>query len=321
LSVDFSVVIPIYCEEENLEELHRRLAGALEKIGGTSEIIFVNDASQDRSLELMRKLRRGDPRVRIISFSRNFGHQTALTAGMRHARGRAVALMDGDLQDPPEALPEMLSRMRETKAEVVYAVRRKRKENWFIRALYYLFYRALQSMSYIDIPTDAGDFCIMSRRAVDQLNAMPERSRFVRGLRSWVGFRQVGFEYEREARNAGAPKYTFKGLARLALDAFFSFSFVPLRLSTLLGLGISTLGLIYAAWIVAQRVTGQFQAIAGWSTVVVSVLVLGGAQLIMLGIMGEYLGRIYEELKGRPPYVIDETIGFDEDRANPEPDA
>lgn len=312
MSLDFSVVVPIFCEEENLEELYRRLKASLDPLGRDYEIVFVNDSSRDSSMKMMREMSRGDSRVKIVSFARNFGHQIAITAGMQFARAESIIVMDGDLQDPPEVLPDLIRAKDEGKWDIVYAIRRTRQEHALIRSLYFLFYRMLKQASYIDIPNDAGDFCIMSRRVVDQLNKMPERNRFVRGLRSWVGFRQTGMEYDRAARNAGKPKYTFRGLLKLAFDGIFSFSYLPLRISTVLGLIISSLGLLYAAYIFVKSLVGGFSDLQGWPTVVVSVLVLGGVQLVMLGIMGEYLGRIYEELKGRPQYVVDELIGFDE---------
>lgn len=314
MSLDLSVVIPIFSEEENIEALHQRLSSVLGSTDKDYEIIFVNDCSRDGSLELMRQLSQGDPRVKVVSLSRNFGHQIAISAGMQFARGRSVVVMDGDLQDPPEVLPDLIERQEQGNWDIVYAVRKKRKEPLLIRALYYTYYRMLKWTSYIEIPLDAGDFCIMSRRVVDAINAMPERNRFVRGLRSWVGFRHVGIEYERAARGGGAPKYTFRALLKLALDGIVSFSFLPLRISTWVGLIFSSAGLLYALIIVFRRLRGDFETLGGWPTVVVSVLVLGGIQLIMLGIIGEYLGRIFEEIKGRPMYIVDELIGIEEDR-------
>lgn len=310
--MDLSIVIPIYCEEENLPELYGRLVKSLDPLGRSFEVIFVNDHSRDRSLEIMREMNARDPRIRVISFSRNFGHQIAITAGMQFATGDSVILMDGDLQDPPEVLSDLIKKKEAENWDIVYAVRRKRKESLLIRAMYSGFYRLLRGMSYVDIPLDSGDFCIMSRRVVDQLNKIPERNRFVRGLRSWVGFRQTGMEYERAARNAGEPKYNFRSLFSLALDGMISFSFIPLRVSTLLGMALSTVGMLYALYIAALRMMGKFEGIQGWSTLVVAVLILGGVQLIMLGIIGEYLGRIYEEIKGRPQYIVESAIGFDE---------
>lgn len=288
----------------------------MDQTGREYEIVFVNDCSKDGSLVMMREMSQSDPRVRVVSFARNFGHQIAITAGMQFARGNSVIIMDGDLQDPPEILPDLIRAKETDNWDIVYAIRRTRQEHAIIRSLYYLFYRMLRRASYIEIPNDAGDFCIMSRRVVDQLNRMPERARFVRGLRSWVGFRQTGFEYDRHARNAGKAKYTFRGLIKLAFDGIFSFSYLPLRISMYLGFIISSLGMLYAIFIFFRSLAGNFRDLEGWPTVVVSVLVLGGVQLVMLGIIGEYLGRVYEELKGRPQYVVDELVGFDETPAS-----
>jgi glycosyltransferase involved in cell wall biosynthesis len=305
---DLSIVIPIFCERENLHELRRRLIGAMEALGRSYEIVFVNDHSRDDSLEILRGFASADPHIRIVSFS-------AITAGMQFARGRAVLLMDGDLQDPPEVIPDLLRKQEEGNWDIVYAIRKRRKEPAVIRLLYYIFYRLMKRTSYVDVPVDAGDFCIMSRRVVDQLNSIPERNRFVRGLRSWIGFRQTGLEFERAARFAGEPKYTFRSLFKLAFDGIFSFSFIPLRISTILGLSLSAMGMLYAAYVFVLRLMGSFQKLQGWSTLVVINLVIGGAVLVMLGIMGEYLGRIYEEIKGRPQYIVEEIIGFDSEAA------
>lgn len=310
MTPSLSIVIPIYSERENLPELRRRLDSALDGVGDDFEIVFVDDRSKDDSFDILRRMAAEDPRVKVVRLARNFGHQLAITAGLHYASGRSVVIMDGDLQDPPEVIPDLLAKKSEGAWDVVYAVRRKRQGRLLIRALYHVYYRMLKRTSYIDIPIDAGDFCVMDRRVVDWLNRMPERNRFVRGLRSWIGLRQVGLEYDRAARGAGSPKYTIRALFKLALDGVFSFSYIPLRLSTFLGLTLSLAGLIYAFYIVLGRIQGRFATLGGWPTVVVSVLVLGGVQLVMLGIMGEYLGRIYEEIKGRPQYVVDETVGF-----------
>ncbi len=311
MSVELSIVVPIYCEEQNLDELYARLTNSMKDTGREFELIFVNDHSKDGSLRIMRELNARDPRVKIVSFSRNFGHQTAITAGMQFARGESVVLMDGDLQDPPEVIPDLIREKEKGNWDLVYAIRKSRVERPLVRPFAFLFYRLLKKISYIDIPMDSGDFCVMSRRVVDELNKIPERNRYLRGLRSWVGFRQTGLEYERAARKAGEPKYTFRSSFKLALDAFFSFSFLPLRISTILGLALSGAGLAYALYVFINRLRGAYQATGGWSTIVVSVLVMGGVQLVMLGIIGEYLGRIYEEIKRRPQYIVEELIGFD----------
>jgi len=314
-SIELSVVIPIYNEEENIPTLYKRLRRVLKASVSSYEIIFVNDCGKDRSLEMLRALAKKDARVKVVSFARNFGHQMAITAGMDHARGDLVILMDGDLQDPPEVLPQLLAKQAEG-WDVVYAVRKKRKENALKRTAYFTFYRLLKQLSNIDIPLDTGDFCIMNRRVLDEMKRLPERRRFVRGLRSWVGYKQTGFEYERAARHAGEPKYDFRGLVSLALDGLLSFSHKPLRLSSYFGVFMAIFGMLYALYVVINRVLGYYAEIPGWATVVVAVLVMGGVQMMMIGILGEYLGRMYDEIKARPPYVVGELIGFDDSESN-----
>ena len=305
------MVIPVYDEAENLPELYERLTVALTSLGPDYEILFVNDASRDRSLELIEQYAGRDPHVKGLSFSRNFGHQTALSAGMQHAAGRYVILMDGDLQDPPEVLPAMVAKAETESWDVVYAVRRNRKESLVLRLLYKTFYRVLRRFSYIDIPLDTGDFCLMHRRVVDAVNRLPERNRFLRGLRAWVGFRQTGMIYDRQARRAGKAKYTLSSLVRLALDGLISFSYLPLRLATWVGFTFALVGMFYAALIIFRRlVMGSFVGLGGFATITVAILVLGGLQMMLIGVAGEYIGRIFEETKGRPQYIVERKIGF-----------
>lgn len=305
---ELSIVIPVYDEEAGLRELDERLRASLAPLELDYEILFVNDGSRDGSLSVLRDLRAKDDRLKIIDFSRNFGHQIAISAGLDHARGAAVIVMDGDLQDPPEILPDLVARWREG-YEVVYAVREKRKEGVLKRAAYAVFYRLLQRISDTEIPLDSGDFSLMDRRVVDMLVQLPERNRFVRGLRAWVGFRQTSFAYERDARFAGDPKYDFGRLLRLALDGVFAFSHAPLRLATLVGLGITGVGGALAVWIFVKRVI-QYEVVPGFATVAILVLFFGGVQLVTIGILGEYIARIYTEVKGRPRYVIRELDGL-----------
>jgi len=310
--VEYSVVVPVYNEQQTLPELLSRL-GAVMRPLGDYELIFVDDGSTDGTLEILRRSVSSDPRVRVLSFSRNFGHQTAITAGLHRAGGRAVVVMDGDLQDPPEVIPEMARKWKEG-FEVVYAVRRTRKGNPLKRAAYAVFYRLLARLSDIKIPLDAGDFGLMDRRVVDQINAMPERTRFVRGLRSWVGFRQAPVVYDRQERFAGRPKYTLRKLVKLGLDGMFSFSAVPLRAATALGFVVSILALLYILKILYWYFFYPPEEVArlkGWATTVTAILFLGGVQLIAIGVLGEYMGRIYEEVKQRPHYIFKEEIGFD----------
>jgi dolichol-phosphate mannosyltransferase len=276
-------------------------------MGDGFEIVFVNDGSRDRSAEMLRLHHQRDSRLKSITLSRNFGHQVAVTCGLDHAQGDAVIVMDGDLQDPPEVLPGMIARWREG-FDVVYAVRRRRKEMWAKVLAYKFFYWLLHRVSYLDIPLDSGDFSLMDRRVVELLATMPERNRFVRGLRTWVGLRQTGFEYERDARFAGESKYSFTKLMRLAFDGLVSYSFVPLRMVSNVGMLVSLSALAYMLYLLVARAFGD-TTIQGWTSTVVIVLFLGGIQLLSLGIIGEYIGRIFDEVKQRPQYVVSETLG------------
>jgi dolichol-phosphate mannosyltransferase len=303
--VDVSVVLPVYNEADNLVALVDRIASAAASIG-TYEIVIVDDGSTDGSRELVGDFaRRGLP-VRGVLLSRNFGHQSALLAGMRHADGRAVVLMDADGQDPPELLATLVDRWRGG-ADVVYAVRRARKETAWKRAGYRVFYATLARLAEVSIPMDAGDFCLMDRRVVDVLASLPESSQFLRGLRSWVGFRQDAIEYDRPAREAGVAKYTLGKLVRLALDGIVSFSSLPLRLASILGFTSSVLGLLYLLYAVSWRLfVGHVPA--GWTSLIAIVLLASGAQLIVTGVLGEYLARVYAETKRRPQYVVERVV-------------
>jgi polyisoprenyl-phosphate glycosyltransferase len=297
-----SVVVPVYNEESNLPVLHERLTKVLAVTEPQYEIVFVNDGSHDHSVTVMQELAARDPHIIVVELSRNFGHQVAISAGLDYARGDAVIIMDADLQDPPEVLPQFITKWREG-YEVVYAIRAQRKEGWFKRSMYALFYRLLQRIANIDIPLDSGDFCIMDRRVVEILNGMPERNRFVRGIRSWVGLDQIGLEYERQARYAGRVKYSYRRLVYLALDGLISFSFVPLRMITILGFIVSALSILLAIGYTIQKLTFGLNP-PGFATIVVAIFFLAGIQLITLGVIGEYVGRIFEEVKRRPLYVV-----------------
>ncbi|PLS80272.1 MAG: glycosyltransferase [Chloroflexi bacterium] len=299
---ELSVVIPVFNEIENLPALHERLNAVLQDTALPYEIIFVDDGSRDQSVVLLHELAVNNPRLVIVELARNFGHQVAISAGLDHSRGRAVIIMDADLQDPPEVLPQFIAKWQEG-YDVVYAIREQRKEGWIKRTAYAAFYRLLQRVAHIDIPLDAGDFCIMDRRVVDLLNGMPERNRFVRGIRSWVGLNQVGLAYERHARNAGKPKYTFKRLVYLALDGLVSFSYIPLRVITMLGFSISMLSILLAVFYSVKKLLYGLNP-PGFATLIVSIFFLAGIQLVMMGVIGEYVGRIFDEVKQRPLYVV-----------------
>ncbi|MEX2375117.1 MAG: glycosyltransferase family 2 protein [Dehalococcoidia bacterium] len=304
-----SIGIPIYNEEDTIPELGRRLREMIDSLGAAAEVILVNDGSADHSLDLLRDLAGADPRFKVVDFSRNFGHQAALYAAMRRSSGDAVILMDGDLQDPPEVVPRLLEKWSEG-YEVVYAVRRKRKEGILKRAAYSIYYRLLKSVAYVPIPVDSGDFSLMDRRIVDLVCGMPERNKFLRGLRAWAGFSQTSVEYERDARYAGQTKYSLPKLMRLALDGLISYSFIPLRLAYVAGTVVSLGSFGLAAVYFFQRLFSDQVIPRGFTTLAVLVLFLGGVQLLTIGVVGEYLGRIYDEVKKRPEYVERETIGF-----------
>jgi len=306
-----SVVAPVYNEEAILPELYRRLVAVLDGAGLDWELVLVNDGSRDRSPEIMRELHAADPRVKVVDFARNFGHQVAITAGADYAQGDAVVIIDADLQDPPEVILDLLAKWREG-YEVVYAVRAERKgETWFKEFTAKAFYRIIYKITDINIPMDTGDFRLMDRKVVEALRTMREKHRFMRGMSVWVGFKQVGVEYVRAERYAGETKYPLKKMLRFALDGITSFSFFPLQVATYVGFIAAAVAILGIILTVILRLTGS-HAFYGQATTLVAVLFLGGVQLISLGIIGEYLGRIYDEVKGRPLYIVREALGFGE---------
>lgn len=311
-----TVVIPCFNEQEVLPLLERRLFDALETLSASWEVIFVDDGSTDGTFAALSAMHAREPRVRVLRLSRNFGHQTALWAGLHYATGQIVAVLDADLQDPPEVLAACLDRWREG-YDVIYAVREKRKEGLFRRFWYAAFYRVLKRVADINIPIDSGDFCVMDRRVVTVLRQMGERNVFVRGLRAWTGFRQIGVPYERSARAAGDSKYSMGRLTKLAVDGLFSFSAFPLRLATWIGLAWVLIAFLSLLFVLAWRIVGfeVFGMVAGdvpgWASTVMVTLMIGGVQLFLMGMMGEYIGRIYEEVKLRPRWVVSEALGLE----------
>lgn len=306
----YSIVVPIYNEEVNIPELYRRLRAVMDNLDGTAELVLVDDGSRDQSLLLIRQLHEQDGRVCYLSFARNFGHQIAVTAGLNFARGQAVVVMDADLQDPPELIPDLVQLWQQG-YQVVYARRTHRlREHWFKRFTAYWFYRILRRLADVDIPSDTGDFCLMDRRVVDLLNAMPERNRYIRGLRAWVGFRQTAVSFDRAPRYAGNVKYTFGKSLALAINSLVGFSKVPLRLSTYLGLAAAAVSLLMSLLVLYWRFFAPNSPLTGYTIITVVVFFLGAVQLISIGILGEYIGRIYEEIKGRPLYTLSEVGGF-----------
>jgi dolichol-phosphate mannosyltransferase len=307
-----SAVLPAYNEQDVLALTYERFAAMrapLAELDVDLELVFVNDGSVDGTAQLLEQFARGDGRVRVVNLTRNFGHQAAVSAGLSLAHGDAIAVMDCDLQDPPELLPLLVERWREG-YHVVYGVRKKRKEWVGKRAAYWLFYRLMARISDLEIPLDSGDFCLMDRSVIELLEQLPERQRFVRGLRTWVGLRQTGVEYERPARAAGEPAYTMRALVKLAMDGLVSFSSVPLRMVTRLGLLSAVFAMVMGMWVVWSVLTGQSMP-RGWASLACLVLLMAAVQLLSLGIIGEYLARVFLEVKRRPTYLIASVIERD----------
>lgn len=302
----FSIIAPNYNETGSLPELYRRIKEVMETTGETWELILVDDGSTDGSTEMIRELAKQDPRVRPVIFARNFGHQLAVTAGLDYSRGQAVVIIDADLQDPPELIPEMIAKWREG-YEVVYAVRSEREgETWFKLFTASLFYRLIYKITDVDIPRDTGDFRLLDRKVVNVLGKMRERHRFLRGMSVWVGFRQIGVTYRRAARFAGETKYPLKKMLRFASDAITGFSYFPLQIATYMGFLSAGISILAIPVVVVTRLVGH-HAFFGQATTLIAVLFLGGVQLISLGILGEYIGRLYDEAKGRPLYIVREA--------------
>jgi dolichol-phosphate mannosyltransferase len=304
----YSVVIPVHNEEETLPELRNRLLHVVGRLDGETEVLLIDDGSTDASWQLIEDLHAVDARFKGVRLSRNFGHQVAITAGMDLSTGRAVAVMDADLQDPPEVLLEMAAKWR-AGYEIIYGVRENRStDSWFKRTSASLFYRLLNRLSEVDIPNDVGDFRLVDQRAVEAFRAMRESNRFVRGMYAWVGFRQTGVPYRREERFAGETKYPLKKMMRLAADAVLGFSRVPLRMAMKIGALTSSLAVLAALVVAGMKIVGDY-AVPGWTSILLAVCLLGGLQLAFLGMIGQYIGRAYEESLGRPLYVVSHLLG------------
>ncbi|HHU49825.1 MAG TPA: glycosyltransferase family 2 protein [Clostridiales bacterium] len=307
-----SIVIPMYNEEEVIKETYNRLKEVMDQSSESYELLFVNDGSKDRSAQIIAELARTDKNIRLIDFSRNFGHQIAVTAGMDYARGQAVVIIDADLQDPPEVIPRMLEKWREG-YDVVYGKRLKRQgETFFKKFTAYLFYRILGALTDDNIPKDTGDFRLIDRKVCDAMKKLNEKNRFLRGMINWVGFKQTAVEYIREERWAGETKYPLKKMLKLATDGIFSFSYKPLKLATYIGFLLSASGFFYLLYVLYQRLF-TLNTQTGWASIIAVNLIFNGITLVILGILGEYVGRIYEEVKGRPLYIVKEVIGLEED--------
>lgn len=302
----YSIVAPVYNEEESLAQFYKRISSVMKPSRDPWELVIVDDGSNDRSAEIIRDLAKKDKKIRPVIFARNFGHQIAVTAGLDYCRGEAAIIIDADLQDPPEVILELIEKWKEG-YQVVYAVRQAREgESWFKKATASFFYRLISRITDIKIPLDSGDFRLLDRKVIDVMGKMRERHRFLRGMSTWVGFRQIGVEYDREARFAGETKYPLKKMVILALNAMTSFSYFPLQLATITGFIIALLSMLAIIVVIILRLTNT-ETLLGQATTLVVVLFMGGIQLIFLGILGEYIGRIYDEAKGRPLYVVSET--------------
>jgi polyisoprenyl-phosphate glycosyltransferase len=304
-----SLAIPVFNEEEVVPELVRRTTAVLDGIpGGPHEVVLVDDGSSDRTMELLEQAAEKDPRIVLVSLSRNFGHQTALGAALDQVSGDVAVMLDGDLQDPPEAVPTLLDWYQQG-YDVVYVRRTNRKESWWLRACYYLFYRLLAALSSVQLPLDAGDFGLMSRRVITEMRRMPEQHRYLRGLRTWVGFRQIGIPMERSARHAGRTKYSPLKLLKLASDGIFAFSIAPLRAAAALGAGAIGISFPFALYSLYAKF--WLHSPQGFTALILAIMFFSGLNLFFLGIIGEYVGRVYEETKGRPHYVVLKIIRRD----------
>lgn len=303
-----SIIVPMYFEEEVAEECYSRLTSIAALSNLHYEIIFINDGSTDKTLEILEKIAKSDPAVKVISFSRNFGHQIAVTAGINKAQGDALIIIDADLQDPPELIPKMI-RLWKDGYDVVYAKRKKRDgETWFKLFTAKVFYQLLNKMTNVAIPEDTGDFRLIDRKVAEVFKRMPEKNRFVRGMISWLGFKQIPIEYERKERFAGTTKYPLKKMLKFACDGIFSFSSKPLKLVGYLGFFAVMIAFGTFIYSIINRLTGNGHLVSGWTSIITSITFLGGVQLLSIGVLGEYISRIYEESKGRPLYIIDKEI-------------
>lgn len=307
--IRYSIVVPVYNEEEVIQETHKRLTKVMEETKESYEIIFINDGSRDRTLELAEEICKKDKNIKVLNFSRNFGHQIAVTAGMEYSCGQAVVIIDADLQDPPEVILKMIEKWKEG-YDVVYGKRSKRKgETAFKKITAKCFYRFLDSMTNVNIPVDTGDFRLIDRKVCDTMNTLTEKSRYVRGLVSWVGYKQIAVEYVREERFAGETKYPLKKMIKLASDAIMSFSYKPLKIAGFVGILLSMASFLYLLVIIWQKIFTD-TTVAGWASILAVMLFFNGVTLMLHSVTGSYIGRIYEETKNRPLYIVRDTIGF-----------
>ena len=313
--IELSIVIPVYNSADIFPELYRRLVSTVEQAVNSFEIIAVLDGCKDKSFDVISQYCRSDSRVKLLEFSRNFGHQAAISAGLYNATGKIVAIMDDDLEDPPEVLLQLINKMKEG-FDVVYGIRKRRKRLFLHRLMYSLFYRFFSRLVNIKMPHDAGDFCVMKSHIVKVLNNMPETNRYLRGLRWWSGFKQTGIEYERDKRFANVSGYSFKKYFALAFDAMFSFSYKPLRLVSIIGITMALVSFIFGARLIILKLIGRVADVPGWASLMVAIIFFSAVQLIWIGIIGEYIARIYDEVKQRPKYIVMRSIGFGEEDSN-----
>lgn len=314
-NIELSVVIPVYNSEEIFPELHRRLIKILSNTVQSYEIIAVVDGCSDRSAEVIERCTKENPHLKMVELSRNFGHQMAITAGLQLSSGEMVVVMDDDLEDQPELLPKFINKARQG-YDVVYGIREKRKVSTPRRLAFSFFYRLLNRLSEIDMPYDSGDFCLMRRSVVQALNAMPERNRYNRGLRTWLGLKQIGMEYERGVRYTGLSGYRLTAYIKLAIDGILSFSYKPLSYVSIIGFIVASASFLAGMRLVVLKLIGRPIVIPGWASIMVSILFIGGVQLISIGILGQYVARIYDEVKQRPKFVIKRTIGLKRENEN-----
>lgn len=306
-----SIVVPMYYEELVAQECYNRLKEVMDLNKINYEFIFVNDGSKDKTLEILSNISKSDERAKVVSFSRNFGHQNAVTAGVFHANGDAIVIIDADLQDPPEVISEMIQKWKEG-FQVVYAKRKQRKgETWFKLLTAKYFYKFLQSMSEVEIPRDTGDFRLIDRKVAEVFKNMPERNRFIRGMISWVGFKQYALEYERQERFAGETKYPLKKMIKFASDGIIAFSAKPLKIISIIGIFSIIFSFLLLIYSVVVKVTGAY-SVPGWSSIICAISFFSGVQLLSLGVIGQYIARVYDESKSRPLYIVEETINMDQ---------
>lgn len=321
MKISLSIIVPCFNEQSVIEESYKRISHVIDNLKYQSEIIFINDGSFDKTEEILSELASSDPNVKVISFSRNFGHQQAVTAGLNHCFSDMAVIIDADLQDPPELIPEMIKTMTDTDAQVVYCVRKERKgESYFKRLSARLFYRMLNSLSEIKLPVDTGDFRLLDKSIIYEFNRLPERGKYIRGLIGWIGFKQVPFYYEREPRFAGETKYPFSKMLKLATTSMLYFSTKPLRIATTFGFLSVILAFGLTIWSVLGRIIGFTHADAGWTSLFVLITFLGGVQLITIGIIGEYVGNLFNEMKNRPEYIINKKMNFNNNSSEKQPD-